>query len=267
MRKTGIGIARRSARSLVHRLGISTAEHIRIDAIAKRLGARVVETRLDGADAQLVRTGDDVLIMVTDRLADEGARRFAIAHELGHFVLGHPSMPPHLLSSPLWLRRLGEDERDHEAEANAFASELLMPHTLVGRRCDVSPVSLDVPWRLAREFRVSILASARRFVELSPERCAAVFSKRRKVIWVASSATFTREITRGRRLDPESVAWEFYEHGAIEDRARRVPADAWLETSVEVEIFEHATASNEFGTVLSMVWIPDGVAAPLGMNA
>lgn len=266
MSKTGIANARGCARALVRRLGISAPEHIRIEAIAKRLGARVVETQLDGADAQLVRTGEDVFIMVTDRLTDDGARRFAIAHELGHFVLGHPSMPPHLLSTPPWLRTRGEHERDYEAEANAFASELLMPHALVNRWCDVSPVSLDVAWRIARDFRVSILASARRFAELSPERCAAVFTARRKVVWVTQSATFTREIERGRRVDPDSMAWEFYERGELEDRARPVPADAWLETSVEVDIVEHATASHEFGTVLSLVWIPDHIAARLGMG-
>src|SRR5690242_14447019 len=97
MRKTGIREARRIARALVYRLGIVSAEHIRIEAIAKRLGARVVETHLDGAQAQLLRTGDETVIMVSDRVTDVASRRFSIAHELGHCVLKHPSMPPHAL--------------------------------------------------------------------------------------------------------------------------------------------------------------------------
>ena len=204
--------------------------------------------------------------MVSDRIPDGGARRFGIGHELGHFVLHHPSMPPYLLraSTP---RPTSDNERDYEAEANAFASELLMPYTLVHRWCEVSPVTLDVAWRIAREFNMSILACARRLAELSPERCAAVFCARREVVWCAPSDTFTREIERGRRLDSESIAWDFYEKGVIDDRAQGVPADAWLDTSAEVEIIEHATASIDFGTVLSMLWIPERVAAPLGMLA
>src|SRR5688500_3599791 len=127
MRKTRIREARRVARALVYRLGISTAEHIRIEAIAKRLGAHVVETNLDGAQAQLLRTGDEVVIMVSDRITDVASRRFSIAHELGHYMLKHPSMPPHALFG-VAERRVRDDERDYEAEANAFASELLMPH-------------------------------------------------------------------------------------------------------------------------------------------
>jgi Zn-dependent peptidase ImmA (M78 family) len=266
MRRTGIREARRVARALVYRLGISSAEHIRIEAIAKRLGARVVETNLDGAQAQLVRTGDEVVIMVSDRITDLGSRRFSIAHELGHYVLKHPSMPPHALFGS-GGRKVSDDERDYEAEANAFASELLMPHALLHRWCDVSSVDLDVPWRIVREFSVSILAAARRFTELSPERCAAVFSARRQVMWCSQSDTFTREIERGRRLEPASVAWDFFQAGKIDDRAQPVPADAWFETSADVEIIEHSIASEEHSTVLSMLWIPERVAGPLGMIA
>lgn len=267
MRSTGIRDARRTARALVYRLGITSADHIRIEAIAKRLGARVVVTHLDGAQAQLLRTGDDVQIMVSDRITDLGSQRFSIAHELGHYVLKHPSMPPHALFGSFGARKARDDERDYEAEANAFASELLMPHSLLSRSCDVSPVDLDVPWQIVREFSVSILAAARRFTELSPERCAAVFSARRQVMWVAQSTTFTREIERGRGLDPDSVAWDFFQSGKIDDRAQPVPADAWFGTSADVEIIEHSIASEEHATVLSMLWIPEHAAGPLGMIA
>src|SRR5262249_55762049 len=100
---------------------------------------------------------------------------------------------------------------------------------------------------------------------LTPERCAAVFSKARAVSWVAPSLTFTREIPRGRRLDPDSIAWDFFNTGEIDDRAQPVPADAWFETSADVDIVEHSIAARDHGTVLSMIWIPERAAAPLGM--
>ncbi|MEJ7598509.1 MAG: ImmA/IrrE family metallo-endopeptidase [Kofleriaceae bacterium] len=265
MRQGGISNARRVARGYVYRLGIRAPEHIRIEAIARRMGARVVEGPLDGADAQLVRSGDDVRVIVSDRITDPGARRWAIAHELGHLVLGHPSFPPHLLGGPAPQRPTKNHERDYEAEANTFASELLMPYELVSTWCDASPVDLTIPWRIAHAFTMSILATTIRFAELSPERCAAVFSARHQVSWCAPSPTFTRKIERGRRLDPASVAWDFFKTGRIDDRAQPVPADAWFDTSIDVEIVEHSIASEQFGTVLSLLWIPERVAAPLGM--
>ncbi|MEJ7597427.1 MAG: ImmA/IrrE family metallo-endopeptidase [Kofleriaceae bacterium] len=265
MRAVGIGTARAAARALSRRFGVRSAAHINLEAFVAYLGVRIVEARLDGAIAQLVRVGREVTILVSDRVTDVCARRFSIAHELGHFVLAHPSCAPHELAAPRQRARRNNAVRDYEAEANAFAGELLMPYELVRRRCDVSPVSLDVPWAITREFNVSILASARQFVALSPERCAAVFSNRSGVVWIESSPTFTRQIEPGKPLDRDSVAWDFFASGQINDRAQPVPADAWFDTSAQVEIVEHSHASHEHRTVISLLWIPDRVAGPLGM--
>jgi Zn-dependent peptidase ImmA (M78 family) len=269
MRTAGIREARRIARGMVYRLGITAPEHIRIEPIAKRVTAllgcrlRIIDGPLDGADSQMIRTPGEVTIVVSNRI-DAGARKFAIAHELGHLVLEHPMLPPHRISGP--SRRTSEHVRDYEAEANAFASELTMPYVLVNRWCDTAPVTLDVAWRIAATFGMSILAAAIRVTELSRVRCAAVFSSRRAVVWCAESATFTR-IQRGRPLDPGSIAWDFWERGTIQEGAHGVPGAAWFDTSADVEIVEHATVSHEFGTVLSMLWVPEEVAAPLGMVA
>lgn len=269
MRDPRIGDAQRSAKALLHRCGVRAPEHVVVEAFAARLGVELVEAPLDGATAQLVRIGPRTVIMVAERVTDPAARRFSIAHELGHLLLEHPSRAPDELcrpygSGPRLLSRPGHD-RDYEAEANAFASELLMPSELLRQACEVSPVDLEVPRRISRDYNVSILASARRFTELASERCAAVFSARREVKWFAPSATFTRDIARGRRLDASSLAFDYFATGAIPDEPQPVPADAWLETSAEVDIVEHSIFSRELGTVLSMLWIPERSAPRLGM--
>jgi Zn-dependent peptidase ImmA (M78 family) len=269
MRQHGIRAARRAARALLHRFGVRAAEHIQLDSFAKHLGVSILIDRLDGAQAELVRAGSHAHIILSNRITDECAMRFCFntAHELGHLVLDHPPSPlAALCGEQQPTRRAREDVRDFEAEANAFAGELLMPDDLLRRRCETSPVSLAVPFEIAAEFRVSILASSIRFAELTSERCAAVFSAKRTVKWCAPSATFTREIERGTRLDPASIAWDYYQTGDLDDRPQQVAADAWFRTSADVEIVEHSIASKELGTVLSMLWVPERVAAPLGLE-
>jgi hypothetical protein len=205
-----------------------------------------------------------VHIVLSDRVSDVRARRFSIAHELGHLVLDHPSRP----AAELCVQHPRGDrsaDRDPEAQANAFSGELLMPESLVRRACEVSPVDLEVPWRISRDFNVSILASAIRFAELSSERCAAVFSVRGAVKWFAPSPTFTQEIRRGQRIDRQSVAWDYFAKGELDERPQPVPANAWLRTTSDVDIIEHSIVSKELGTVLSMLWVPEGSAARLGM--
>jgi hypothetical protein len=85
------------------------------------------------------------------------------------------------------------------------------------------------------------------------------------VSWVVPSPTFTREIRRGRHLDRYSIAWDFFERGELDDRPQPVPADAWFDTSSEVDIVEHSIAARDHGTVLSLLWIPERCAVKLGM--
>jgi hypothetical protein len=110
---------------------------------------------------------------------------------------------------------------------------------------------------LARTYDVSNLTAAIRFTELSPAPCAAVFSARGKVAWCAPSASFPAKIGRGRKLAPESLAWSYFERGRLDEPMRSVPARAWLGAKAQGEIIEHAISSDEHGTVLSLLVVPD----------
>ncbi len=253
---------------MLREFGVEAAEHIEVEAMAARAGAVIVTSPadpIDSATARLVRVGDRATIRVTERLRHPGARRFSIAHELGHLVLGHEEPLRRLCEGGTAESRLArESAHQLETEANAFAAELLMPEALVRRRCEVSPVSLEPSRAIAHDFRVSLLAAARRFVELTSERCALVFVTRGTVRWVARSTTFRPCIEPGRRVERDSVAWDI-ERGAVHDEAQEVPASAWLEISDDggAEIVEHAVPVTEMGAVASLLWIREKHAASL----
>ncbi len=260
----GIAKARAAARRLLRQCGVEAAEHIAIESIAAQAGAVIVRSRgagLDSAVARLVRMGDSAVIRISDRIDNLGAQRFSIAHELGHFVLGHQESPVPLCEA---ITLPSRHATSLEAEANAFAAELLMPESLVRRRCEVSPVSLEIPRAIATEYRVSLLAAGRRFVELTSERCALVFASGGAIRWAARSPTFVPEIESGRRLDRQSVAFDI-QHGKRDDRAQEVPASAWLDMSDDggAEVIEHAVPVPEQNAVASLLWIRERDAAAL----
>jgi Zn-dependent peptidase ImmA (M78 family) len=244
---------------------VKTREDIRPEAWAYDLGIDIIETELDGASAQLIRLADLVQIVLPTRITDYCARRFAIVHELYHYLKKHPSLSPRMMCKPKWSRDGERKLHVFEIGSNAFGGAVLLPEFMLRKRCEISPVSLDVPWQIAKEFDVSILASARRFVELSSERCAAVFSKDGVVQWATRSPTFTRKIKEGRRLHRDSVAWDFHASGKLDERDQPVPAPAWFDTSANVDIIEHSTCRPDYGTVLSLLWVPEAVGAQLGM--
>ena len=265
MQKDAVAGAWLDAQWFLRRFAVRSREDIVPEAWAHSYGIEIVEAPLDGAAAQLIRLADLVQIVLPERITDYCARRFAIMHELYHFLKRHPSASPTMMCKPRWSRRNETGLHEFEVGSNAFSGAALLPEFLLRKRCEVSPVSLSVPWQIAKEYNVSILTSAIRFAELTSERCAAVFSRNGVVEWAAESPTFTRRIQKGTRLTRESVAWDFHAKGKLDEREQPVPAHAWLDTSADVDIVEHSIGSREHGTVLSLLWIPDAVGACLGM--
>jgi len=251
--------ARAAAERLAKQIRIRSPQDIELEDIAWMFGARVERGDLPGAHARLARIGDRAVIRLSSRVADPGAERFSIAHEIGHIVLGHDTPASDAVCEPTPRA----DTR--EAEANAFASELLMPEVLVRRRCEVSPVSFEVVRELARDYQVSLLAASLRFVELTSERCALVFAKQRRVVWVARSKSFGAFIPAGMALDQSSVAIDFFTKGSLYDGCQPVPADSWLEQSGagDVEIMEDTATIPEMNAVMALLWIPERVAGRL----
>lgn len=79
-------------------------------------------------------------------------QRFTIAHELGHFVL-HRNEAPEGVTDDTFYRSALSDKR--EAEANAFAANLLMPWHLIDKYVDSG---VRTPQELAKLFGVSDVA-------------------------------------------------------------------------------------------------------------
>jgi len=70
---------------------------------------------------------------------------------------------------------------------------------------------------------------------------------------------------KDRRLHRDSIAWGFYKTGKVDERDQPVPARAWFGTTSNEDIIEHATCRPDYGTVLSLLWVPDAVGARVGM--
>jgi len=100
-------------------------------SIARYLNIQVRKEFFVGSlSGVLMRRQGDAMIAVN--AGDSPKRqRFTIAHEIGHFVLGHKGdvFVDHTMISRRDMRSAAID--DQEIEANAFAAELLMPSQIV----------------------------------------------------------------------------------------------------------------------------------------
>ena len=247
--------AKLEASKIIEMFGITRPEDIRLKDIAAALGVEdVVEGHLEGAAASLVTLGDRTMIRISDSEPYLGRKRFSIAHELGHFVLGHGHTLQKICSNHDLNTWYGGSE---EAQANTFAADLLLPGKLVEPLCDVdaSDISFDLIREIASEFRVSLTATAIRFVRLCPEPCAIVCSKKNKIAWSWKSEEWRFYIERDVTLDSYTVAYDLHKGEDMEDRPIEVSTSAWVDRESPETIMEHSVRFPRLGFVLSLLWM------------
>src|SRR5688572_17255756 len=249
------------AQRLLEECSVTRPEDIDLEKIAAANRAEIVYEDIDGATASVMRLGDVARIRISTRIEDVGWRRFSIAHEVGHLRLGHvvPDGDAHDTVERT-CKPMDKTRSVSEREASVFASEVLMPESMVKPRCAVPHVTLQPARDIAKAFSTSVLASALRFVELTDESCAIAYSTLGRIRWLKPSATFPDWIPRGRGLDPRSAAFDYHECGVIDDAPQLLTADAWLPReridSPNVQLVEHSAVIAPLGVVISMLWIP-----------
>ncbi len=155
--------ARAQAEQLLARLGAVTLP-VDVRAVTRGLGLRLAEQQL-GDVSGLLMTGNGHALVAVNSAHHEHRKRFSIAHEIGHFYLGHQfEAGAHVhvdkgnfISARGARAAAGIDPK--EIEANQFAAALLMPSALlraeVQKRTGGAPLFDSLVPDLAHAFEVS----------------------------------------------------------------------------------------------------------------
>ena len=122
--QTQIGEAiRHRASQLISQLKIADPP-VDVDGVGAACGLQVeYVSRGEGFDGQLLR---ERLIIEVQANVHPHRQRFTIAHEIGHYILGHNPV-----SCIFDDRATRDPRRTNERQAQIFASELLMPEAIL----------------------------------------------------------------------------------------------------------------------------------------
>lgn len=246
------------AASIIQELNIRYPSEIYVRDIAMSLGALVRERDLQGCEARLVRKGEIGIISVNNLIPEEGRKRFAIAHEIGHFIL---HIGTQLILCNEDDMHIWKESKVQEIEANEFAASLLMPQEIFIRFIRIGQPTMDMIIKLAKEFRTTLTATALRYVGFTKEPCALVVSKDGYIKWYGKSDCFNFHVKVGEKLSFDTYAFDYFDGVNLPKEPDSVPAHAWLTGDIdeEAELFEQSLSLGNYGVVLSLLWICDDV--------
>jgi Zn-dependent peptidase ImmA (M78 family) len=249
--------ARRLADKIIREYAITRPEEIRLEDISMDRNVLVREGALSGSEAYLIRKGNKGIIRVRKDIPEAGRKRFAIAHELGHWEMH---------SEENQLKFCSEDDiggylgSPMEIEANAFASELLMPTRLVSKEFRSATPSLDLIKALSSAYNVSLTAAAVKFIQISKEDCMAIFSRDGIVRWWRKGKEYSSipGIEKYHPLHLESEACEIFRGRKESTKMVRVPNEAWFPWMRErqgFEVYEQSIRLGNYPTILTLLWM------------
>jgi hypothetical protein len=111
-----------------------------------------------------VATTPSWALVYNEAIQSEGRRRFTVAHEIGHYLLHRKGQSSFQCSETDMLDWDSEQKRI-EAEADRFASYLLMPLDDFRQQVVGANVDLDVLGACAERYGVSLTAAALNYIE------------------------------------------------------------------------------------------------------
>ena len=130
------------------------------EMLAELLGVTVRESPMDGCDGWCLAIASKAIIRINSKLP-ASRRRFTLAHELGHLILGVPTVVGETFEDML------RSSTDEERRVNDLASELLMPSNVVADSLSELPIVAAALKQLAKKANVSELAAAVRVCNLA----------------------------------------------------------------------------------------------------
>lgn len=249
--------ARRMADEIIRYYAITKPDEIRLEDISMDRNVLVREGPLTGSEAYLIRKGGKGIVRIREDIPEVGRKRFAIAHELGHWEMHSDENQMKFCTEE---DMSGYQGHPMEIEANSFASELLIPTRLASKTFSSAAPSIEVVKNLSATYATSLTAAAVRFVQLSKEDCLVVFSMDGIVQWWRKGKEFSSipGLERHHPLHPESEACEVFGGEKASAKMVRVPNEAWFpwaRNNRNFEVYEQSIQLGRYSTILTLLWV------------
>jgi Zn-dependent peptidase ImmA (M78 family) len=218
---------------------------------------------IDGFEGMLVANDDRSkwLIIYNDDNGSEGRQRFTVAHEFGHYMI-HRELQDKFACSDDDISTGDGNGRDIEAEADQFASTLLMPYDDFRKQVSGQPISFDLIGHCADRYGVSLTAAALRWIDIAPERAILIASRDDHMLWAKSNEDAFKSkayfATRKNTIELPRVALAHSVNAHKLERHQQIQANRWLpHEPADVRVKELIRSAGQYDYTLTLLLLPD----------
>jgi IrrE N-terminal-like domain len=215
-----------------------------------------------GVSGMLLRVGDDFAIGYATHIKSNGFQRFSIAHELGHYFLGHADAM-FRDGKTIHESQAGFGSREQiELEADHFAAGLLMPSDLFKQEAGRHSDGLVGIEKVAERCQTSITSSAIRYAGVMDVAVAIIISTGSSVDYCFASQAFRRikgyrHPSKGSALPRDSLTRAFNRTATNITEGERSDDGAdlidWFHADNEIDASEEVIGLGDYGKTLTVI--------------
>lgn len=222
-----VRIAIKRAKDLMSEIGYANPKDFTLDELIRYSDGIPKTESLDNCSGRIVFGKKNAIITIDEKIRFQPKINFIKAHELGHLLL-HKKLSRNFFDTDKtikeWLAKGG-----HEFEANAFASELLMPSELFKNLIRGQKVNSELIEHCTNFFGVSKTAFFLKYVDHGSYPMAIIYSEKGNVRWVNITEDFVLQFIRvGTRIPYNTVTMEVFKGAETTLKSEIVDAISWF---------------------------------------
>jgi hypothetical protein len=182
-----------------------------------------------------------------------------LAHEMGHYFNEKDIRKPVIYNCTADDINSFKSNKIWEANANEFASELLMPTEWFKKYTDRQKLNMDLIKNTAEYFNTSLTATAIKYATIGAIPSAVIMSKEGKVVWHCPNEYFPLKwIPKNYKVNKNSKAFNFFKSEEMIEHDNLVPANTWYfednRCRDDIYLWEQNIYMPNYNSVLTLLW-------------
>lgn len=244
-------IPRTRANAFLNEFKLKDLRGVNIEDLIALKGIFFEKVDMLSCQANIISSNNYSKISVSNVLTNKNQRRFAIAHELGHFTL-HRGIKKYFSDNEQNFLKYHQ-KGGQEVEANEFAAELLIPRNRFTVFTSDLKFSAELIIKTANYFESSITSTSIKYADYGHEPLAIIYTTNGIIKWSRINNAFPFSFVQSKLPVPEySSVNDYFKTGTKTNSPITIDAFNWFYQDFQIKKYPNAKLYEEIFSIDSL---------------